>query len=338
MAGMAAGGQTAAVDAEAELVGLINGFQASQAIYVAARLGLPDLMGSIAKSAVELAAETRAHPTTLDRLLRALASIGLFVEHQAGRFALSSMGERLRSGIAGSCAPLALLVGQPKYWQAWGDLLTAVRIGAAEPMSWSDDDARTFDEGMAGDTDRLVQAVLATVDFTRCRHVVDVGCGTSLLLPKILAERSFLSGTMFDRPHTIDRFAATSVIAGLSGRCRTIGGNFFVSVPTAADAYLLNAVLHEWSDAAATDILRTCRKGMTRAARVVIIEHVVGSPNSGAAGAFTDLAMLVTGGGRERTRDEFGAIIANAGLRLASIMPTATPMSIIEAVLEAEER
>jgi hypothetical protein len=313
------------------LVGLINGFQASQAIHVAVWLGLPDLIGPAAKPAAELAAATQTHPTALHRLLRALASIGVFEERDAGCFGLSGVGEWLRSDIAGSHAALALLVGRPHYRQAWGDLLAAVRDGTAGPVARSHDDAQAFDDAMAGDTEQLVRAILAAVDFTHCRHVVDVGCGSNQLLPQILAERPSLRGTMLDRPQIAGRIAAS---AGLSDRCASVGGDFFVSVP-AADVYLLSAVLHEWSDAAATDILRACRRAMDGSARVILIEHVLGSPHSEPVGTFMDLAMLVTNGGRERTREEFAAIIADADLRLTSITPTASHRSIIVAARAA---
>jgi SAM-dependent methyltransferase len=321
------------MSSDADLVRLINGYQASQAIHVAARLGLADLLGSGAQSPAELAAATQTHPDALHRLLRALASIGVLEDREGGRFALAALGHPLHGRAASTCAALALLVGQSGYWQAWAGLLDAVRSGGADLQMRSPEEAQAFDRALAGDAEQRAQALLAGFDLSRCRHVVDVGCGDGLVLARILAARPSLRGTMLDRPQIAVRVAEMLAAAGLSDRCRALGGNFFVDVPAAADAYLLNAVLHEWSDGAAIDILRVCRKAMAPSGRIAIIEHVIGSSNSGSVGAFMDLTMLVANGGRERTREEFATIIAAAGLRLLSITPTTAPVSIIEAAL-----
>jgi hypothetical protein len=183
---------------------------------------------------------------------------------------------------------------------------------------------------MASGTERFAESVIEVCDFGQFHHVVDVGGGDGIFLAKILSSQPRIRGTLFDQPHVSKRAAAILETQGLSSRCEVYGGNFFVSVPQGADAYLLKWILHDWDDTASIDILRSCRKAMKPNSKLLIVEHVVGPPNTSSDGKFMDLTMMVMTGGRERSREEFSALFAEAGLRLSSIIATATPLSVIE--------
>jgi SAM-dependent methyltransferase len=329
----------------ADLLRLINGFQASQAIHVAASLGLADLLGSGPKAAADLAAATKAHPAALYRLMRALASIGLFQEDDDRRFALTPVGEFLRTDVAGTHAPMAQLIGRSNHWAAWGALLSAVRSGVIafdhvhgsgvwEYRAQHPEETRIFDRAMASGAERFAEAVLDVCDFSRFHSVVDVGGGDGMFLAKILAAHPSLHGTVFDQPHVAVKAAISLEALGLSGRCEAIAGDFFVGVPEGGDVYLLKWILHDWDDAAAIDILRSCRRVMKPSARLLAVEHVIGLPNASPDGKFMDLAMMVVTGGRERTEAEFAALLAEAGFQLISVTPTTTPLSIMEGALK----
>jgi hypothetical protein len=332
-------------EARADLLRLINGFHASQAIHVAAALGLADLLGSGPRTTAELAAATKAHPTALYRLMRALASIGVFHEDDDRRFSLTPVGDFLRTDVAGTHAPMAQLVGRPNYWQAWGALLYAVRSGATafdhvhgsgvwEYRAQRPEETFIFDRAMASGTERFAEAVLEVCDFARFHNVIDVGGGDGMFLAKILAAYPSLRGTLFDQPHVTSKAASSLEALGLSGRCHAISGNFFVNVPAGGDVYLLKWILHDWDDTAAIGILRSCHRAMKPSSRLLLVEHVIGSPNASSDGKFMDLGMMVVTGGRERTEDEFATLLAEAGFQLISITPTATLLSLIEGALK----
>jgi hypothetical protein len=328
-------------NARADLFRLINGFQASQAIHVAATLGLADQLRYGPASAAEMACAVGAHPSALHRLMRVLAAVGVVEQRTDDRFALAAMGEYLCGDVKGTCAPMAELMGRPNLWQAWGDLLHTVRTGDTafdhvhgcnvwDYRSRDPEEAGVFDRAMASGTEHFAQAVLAVCDFGRYEHVVDVGGGDGMFLAQILQRHAQIRGTLFDQPLVIAR--ATQPPGAFGGRYRAVGGNFFNGVPEGGDAYLLKWVLHDWGDSACVDILRSCRRAMKRSSRLLVAEYVI-DPDGGAPdGAFMDLMMMVMNGGRERTREEFASIFAAAGFHLASLTRTATPLCMLEGV------
>jgi hypothetical protein len=171
-------------------------------------------------------------------------------------------------------------------------------------------------------------------DFSRFAHIVDVGGGDGTFLANILTAHSRTRATLFDQPQTIARAQSSLASLGLSTRCQTIGGDFFVSVPEGGDAYLLKWILHDWDDTASVDILRACRRAMKPDGALIVFERLIGPPNTASEGKFADLNMLVINGGRERTRDEFAALFGQAGFRLISMTPTPTALCVIEGVPE----
>jgi O-methyltransferase domain/Dimerisation domain len=328
-------------DVSADLSKLLMGFRVSQAIHVAAVLGLADLLASGGRASDELAAATKTHPLALYRLMRALASAGIFRERDHRSFELTAIGELLRSDVVGTQTPMAQLVGRPSYWQAWGDLLHAVRSGETafnhvhgadvwEYRASHAQEGEVFDRAMAALTDRFAAAVTEVCDFDRFINVVDIGGGDGTFLAKILTTHPRVHATLLDQPHVIARAAASFESLMLSSRCRAVGGDFFVSVPEGGDVYLMKSILHDWDDVASIEILRACRDAMKPTSRLLVLEHVIGPPNIGPEGMFADLHMLVLTGGRERTPDEFAALFDQSGFRLVSVTPTSTPLSVIE--------
>ena len=314
---------------------LVNGYRVSQAISVAARLGLADLLAAGSRTADELAAESDADPDTLYRLLRALAGAGVLHEDDERRFALTELGYDLRSDSPTSVAGWAAFVGRPSHWQAWGDLLHSVRTGenafahvhGADVWAYRTEhpeEGAIFDRAMTDLTRRINAAILDAYDFSRFDTVVDVGGGQGALLSALLDANPGMNGVLFDQPQVV---AAVSS----SDRLRVVGGSFFESVPENGDAYVLKWIIHDWEDEEAVAILRTCRNAMRDGAVMLLIERVVGKPNEDLATKLSDLNMLVSAGGRERTTEEFATILAAARLELNSVAG-GNPTAVIEAV------
>jgi SAM-dependent methyltransferase len=331
--------------ARAPLLELILGFQVSHAINVAATLGVADILASGPMTSAQLAMATQTHPEALYRLVRALAAVGVLNEDAERGFSLTPVGAHLRRDIAGSCAPMAELMGLRSFWTAWGDLAYAVRTGNTafdhvhgrgvwEYRAQHPEEAELFDRAMAARSEQTTDAVLAACDFGRFDHVVDVGGGDGTFLARILATHPHVRGTLFDQPATATRAEPLLVSLGLAERCGAVGGNFFVVVPEGGDAYVLKNILHDWDDTAAVGILASCRRAMKPGARLIVLEHVIGPPNEAARGKFLDLHMLVMNGGRERSQEEFATLLARAGFRLTSVTPASAPISVIDGVPE----
>lgn len=333
-------------DPRTNLLRLISGFQVSQAINVAATLGLADALREGPRTASALARATGTHPDALHRLLRVLAAVGVLQPDGDHAYALSAMGEFLRRDAKGTCAPMAELFNRTNVWNAWGDLLNTIRTGdtAFDRVHGCNvwdyrvqhrEEAVIFDRAMASGTARLSQAILDIGEFGRFAHVVDVGGGDGMFLANILERHPSVHGTLFDQPEVIARAIPALCGKSYESRLDVSDGNFFDSVPAGGDAYLLKWILHDWSDTAAVDILRSCRRSMTPNSRLLVAEYIIGPGYASPEGELMDLTMMVMNGGRERTPDEFAAIFATAGFRLLSVTRTATPLCLIEGVLQS---
>jgi O-methyltransferase/methyltransferase family protein len=320
---------------------LVAGYQVTQAIHVAATLGIADLLADGPRTSDELARATAAHTDALYRLLRALASVGVLHEEDGRRFTLTPLGEGLRSEAPDSLAGWAAFVGRPYYWSAWSSLEHSVRTGENafravhgtdvwEYRSQRTDESAIFDRAMMALTRGVNRSVLDAYDFGRFATVVDVGGGNGTLLAALLAEYPQLHGVLFDQPHVVA--GAPEVFADVAERCQVVGGSFFEAVPAGGDAYVLKSIVHDWEDAEATAILRVCRVAMAAGAALLVIERELGPPNEAPEAKFGDLNMLVAPGGRERTLAEYGRLFADAGFERGSATPTASGVTVIEAV------
>jgi O-methyltransferase domain/Dimerisation domain len=318
---------------------MATAYWTSQAIYVAAKLGIADLLANGPQSCAALAAATRSDSESLFRLMRALASAGVLSQAGKDQFALSRLAEPLRSDVPGSLREIVITIGEIHY-QACGELLHSVRTGSPafnqvfgaslfDYLQQNADACDAFDRGMTNVASLLAHAILLAYDFSGISSIIDVGGGEGELLRRILALNPKMTGIVFDLPNAIQ-----SMMCAQSDRtrCSYVAGNFFESVPEGADAYLMCSVVHDWDDGRAVTVLRKCRKAMASNGRVLIVDMIVPETESASFSKLLDLNMMVMTGGRERTKAEFSALLNAADYRLTRIIPTMAPQSIIEAV------
>ena len=204
----------------------------------------------------------------------------------------------------------------------------------AVPRQLHPEDAKTFDEAMANMTEAAIGPILGAYDFSSFRTVVDIGGGDASLLAAILGKHPGVKGVLFDMPRVTPKARRRIEAAGLAKRCEIVSGDFFESVPADGDAYILKAVIHDWDDERAATILGNCLRAMAENGRLLLIEAVIPPGNSPFFHKFMDLNMMVMTGGRERTADEYGALLKSAGFKLTRIVPTSSELSVIEAVRE----
>jgi O-methyltransferase/methyltransferase family protein len=329
-------------DPSSQLFALINGFQVSQAISIMTTLGIPDILRGGSQDYVNLAEITRTHPRSLYRLLRALAAIGILNEDENGRFSLTPLGQPLRSDVASSQSAWACLLGRPMYHRAWSGLIDGIRTGEiafdkAHGMSVWDfraqhpDETAAFDSAMGAIASQIADAVLAAYDFSQYGTIADVGGGQGSFITKILQTYPTARGILFDQAHVVVHADNRLIDAGVADRCEVVGGDFFQSVPKNADLYILKWILHDWNDDDAIAILKSCRRAIGNSGKVIVVEYLIGDRNIGLEGKLMDLNMMVVTGGVERTREEYAIIFQAAGFRLAAVVPTKSPIVVIEA-------
>ena len=321
---------------------MISGFWISRAICVTSELGIPDQLKNGPRSAADLAAATNTHAPSLYRVLRALVSVGVFGETEDGQFTLTPLSETLQTGVPGSIRSFAISELGGEHYDAWRDLMQSVKTGeiAFDHVFGMDiwaffqknaENARIFNDSMSGMTAATNEAILSRYDFSGIRKIVDVGGGHGGLITHILQKHPDMKGVLFDAPSVIEGAKARIQDAGLSDRCEAQGGDFFQSVPAGGDAYILKWIIHDWNDERATTILRNCRNAITSDGRLLLVDVVIPSNREPHFGKFIDLNMLVMTGGLERTEDEFRKLLDASGFRLARVINTESPISIVEA-------
>ena len=326
----------------AVVLGLATGFWVSQALYVAAKAGIADLLAGGAKSAEELGRESDLHPRSLHRVLRLLASFGVFAEIEQSRFQNTQASRLLETGNAGSLRSFIIMAGEEECWRSWGDLLYSVKTGKPAfdhvfgiPIFqyWSarPERGRIFDQAMASRSAAETSAVLAVYDFSDAKSLMDIGGGSGALLNAILKKFPQLQGNLFDVPSVIERARNTACEHVMRGQLTFHEGDFFAAVPGGADIYLLKHIIHDWEDDRARDILRSCREAMRPDSRLLVIETVIPDGNSPSFAKSLDLHMLVWPGGRERTEGEYRGLFKSARLSLRKVIPTRSSVIIMEA-------
>lgn len=322
----------------------ITGYWISQLVFVAAKLHLADALAGGPRTVAALAKKVGADPDALRRVLRALASVGIFAETANGRFRLTPLAATLRGDVAGSLQPFASMMVEGYNWVAWQDLLGGVRSGALpfdrvhgkpifDYLREHPEDDHIFSASMASISGPENDAVARAVDFGRFHTLVDVGGAHGHLLAAILGRHRRLRGILFDQPQVVAGAADSGFITApkLAGRITVHSGSFFNEVPAGADAYLMKYIIHDWNDEQCTRILAHCRHAMAPGGRVFVAEHVIRPGNAADWGKMLDINMLVLTGGRERTKEEFAALFARAGLRLRRVHKTAAALSVLEA-------
>jgi ubiquinone/menaquinone biosynthesis C-methylase UbiE len=321
---------------------MATGYWISQAIYVAAKLGIADLLKDGPQSCVALAVATGSDAPSLFRLLRALSSVGIFSQLGKDCFALSRLAESLRADSPASLRAMVITIGEIHY-QACGNLLHSVQTGCSafdntfgaslfDYLRQNVGAADAFNQGMANVASILAYAVLMAYDFAGISSIVDVGGGCGTLLEKILEFNPDMRGTVFDTASTIEGARQQLCNKAWGSRCSYVSGDFFTLVPQGATAYLLSGVIHDWDDDRAIRILKNCRRAMTRNSRLLLVEMVVPDNGVNCFSKLLDLNMLVMTGGRERTETEFRTVLDASGYKVTKIISTMAPQSVIEAV------
>ncbi|CCV07281.1 conserved hypothetical protein [Mesorhizobium metallidurans STM 2683] len=324
-----------------ELIRMVNEYRVSQAISVAATLGIADHIKDGKRSATELASLTDTHPRALYRLMRALAAAGLFHEGEDELFSLTPLGGALRSDAEYSAAPWAAFVGRPYYRQAWSELLYSIQTGKNafhhthgkgvwEYRAEHPEESAIFDRAMAANSRGAAAAILAAYDFSPFPIIMDVGGGQGSLLAEVLAATPGSRGILFDQPHVVVRAASVMAAKGVADRCEIVGGDFFAALPARADAVLLKWILHDWDDETNVAILKNCRRAIHDGGKLLVFEAVLAPPNQGANAKFSDLNMLVAPDGQERTAEEFKSLLAKGGFEVTEIVEAGPRISIVE--------
>jgi hypothetical protein len=334
------------------LLRLARIFQVSQAVYVAAQLGLADQLVDGPQTAEELARETGTHAPSLNRLLRVLAAFGIVQEVAPSRVALTSLGACLRTDAPNSVRDAVLSSANQHDWHLWGDLLHCVQTSESA-MSHLFGTPNMFDyyvqhpevgamnqAGFAAYGRIVAHAVVAAYDFSASGTLVDVGGGQGQLLATILGAYPTLHGVLFDQPSVVAHAEPVLERMGVAERCAVVAGDFFAEVPGGGDTYLLSRVIHDWEDADARTILENCHRAMLPQSRLLLVERVLPDHiNPGVAAqeqTLADLTMLVMTGGHERTEGQYRALFEATGFTLASLNPTQTSFSVVQGVRRAE--
>jgi len=326
-----------------KVVQMGRAFIVSRTVYAAAKLALADHLATGPKSAAELAGPMQVHAPSLHRLMRTLASLGVLTERPEQRFALTAVGEALKTDAPGAARSSVLYVGNPAAQRGWDLLVYSVQTGKtgfekANGMALFDylaghpEDASLFSEMMVAIHNQEPPAVAAAYDFSPFRTIVDVGGATGNMLAAILGAHPEPRGILFDRPHVVKDAPALLQSRGVSERVSIEGGDFFERVPNGADAYLLSHIIHDWTENQSLAILANLRKAMTPTSRLLIVEMVLTAGDSPHPGKMLDITMLSQTGGEERSEAEYGALLNKAGFRLTRVIPTASAASIVEAV------
>jgi len=323
---------------------MVIGKWISQALGTIVEIGVPNQLAKGARRCRDIARQAAVSEDGLYRLLRALASVGVFAESADRRFRLTGMGQLLRSDHPESLAGYARFTAHGITWRPWGQLSYSVKTGMPafdhvfntsifEHLSRNPEVAAVFDEAMTSISAMEARATSDAYDFKRVETLMDVAGGHGLLLASVLRRHKTMRGVLFDLPHVAAGAAATFTRLGITGRVRVESGDFFKELPSGADAIIMKHIVHDWDDDSATRILQACHQALGTRGKVLIVDPVVPPSNRPHYGKLLDLEMLVlTPRGRERTKAEFAKLLRGAGFRLSRVITTKGPLSIVEAV------
>lgn len=321
---------------------LITGKWRSQAVCVAAELGIADILKDGPRSTPEIAKAVGASEDAIYRLLRALASLKLFSSLPERCFALTPLGQYLRSDAPGSLRGFARFAGHHVTWRPWGELAYSVKsgkpavdhvfgVGIFEYMEQHPEVAAVVNDAMTAVTAAQAAAVVEAYNFSSIGALVDVGGGHGLLLATILKANPGMRGTLFELSHAVEGARRFFQQEALGDRCVVIAGDFFAAVPPGGDAYIMKLVIHDWDDERAIRILRNCHRAMRPGSKLLVVDRVIAPGDEADPAKFGDLEMLVlTRGGRERTELEFKELYGQAGFDFVRVVATKGPISVIE--------
>jgi hypothetical protein len=315
----------------------------SAVVYAAAKLGIADHLAAGPRSAVELAGPTGTHAPTLHRLMRTLAGLGILTERDGQQFALTPLGEALKTGAPGAARATLLAFCGPAFWHSWEEIIYSLQTGKTafekafgmpmfDYLAQHPEEASYFSEAMVGFHGTEPPAVAGAYDFAGVTTVVDVGGATGNMLAAILSRHPTLRGVLFDRPHVVGDAPALLEARGVSSRVTIEAGDFFEHVPPGGDAYLLSHIIHDWNEAQCLTILGHCRRVIKPDGRLLIVETVLPAGDTPHQGKMQDMVMLALPGGQERTEAEYESLLGKAGFRLTRVVPTESVVSVVEAV------
>lgn len=329
--------------AQVKLMQMSMGFTVTFLLRAAAQLCLADHLAESPKTAEQLAAINNTHAPALYRLLRTLASNGIFSEDEVHRFSLTPLAEPLRSNVPGSVRTSILSITGDLFILPWSKLLYSVQTGKPsfdkhfgvpffDHLTGDPEEASMFADLLIGVNSADAPAVAAAYDFSSYANVADIGGATGHILATVLASHPGPRGTLFDLAH--NQSAATELIQsrGMAERITFVSGSFFESIPTGCDLYMLSHVIHDWSEEQCLIILANCHRAMSPGSRLLIIEMVLPEGNAFHPGKVLDISMLTLAGGQERTEPEYRTLLEKAGFKINRVIPTNSPVSIVEAM------
>lgn len=328
-----------------ELLQMADAFIVNRCLGAVAKLGVADLLAVEPKSVAELATELKVNESALCRVLRALASVGVFEETGSRVFGNNRVSHFLRSDVPGSLRARFVFGWSEFVYAPYGEILYSIETGQPasikvhgmgdfEYLQQHPEQARIFDDAMTGMSAAVGPAVAVAYDFGRWGSVMDVGGGNGMLLASILRAHPKLRGVLADLPHVLERARERGFLSGeLEARAAMQPCDFFREVPSGCRAYVMKSVIHDWDDEKAHKILSNCRRAVPNDGALLLVEFGLAEGNEPSPGKLVDVAMLVLTGGKERTTDEYRELLGGAGFRLNRAVPTPTGMIVIEALL-----
>ncbi len=324
----------------AQFMKFIVGKWISKPIYAAAELGIADILTEGSKSIEELAQITQSHSPSLYRMMRALASVGIFFETEGKRFELTPMAEYLKTGAMRS---IALMFNSDWSDKAWRYFLDRIKTGDTAfdkahgmPVSdWLEKNPRAaevFNEANAIKAANSHRAIVDVYNFSGINTLTDVGGGLGALMAEILIVNPLMNGIVADIPSVIQKARKIIRSRGLENRCQAVECDFFNEIPAGSDVYLMSNILHDWQDEQCHIILTNCHRAMKTGSKLLVVEMIIPPGNEPSVAKLLDLEMLVTTGGRERTEAEFKNLFESSGFKLSRIIPTKDGVCVIEGI------
>lgn len=330
------------IPVQAQMLQFITNFWTSRAVYIAAKLGIADLLKSGPRTVEELAQETETDASSLYRIMRALTSIGLFKNGTGRQFALTPLSETLVTDAPGSVRWFLISELGQEHYPAWGNLMHSVKTGEIAFDSFfgmncwkyfaqNPEEAAVFNDSMSGMTAAANDAIMSLYDFSNFKTVVDIGGGHGGLITTILKANPEAKGILFDSPQVVGGAKPKLEQAGVADRCEVVSGDFFAAVPAGGDAYVMKWIIHDWEDEKAITILKNVRAQIQPEGRLIIVDCIVPEGDEPHFAKTFDLNMMVMTGGKERTAAEFEKLVSAAGFKLLQVIPTELPTGIVVA-------
>ena len=327
-----------------QVLQVATGYMASSCLYAAITLNVAGHLKDGPLTMAELAKTTGSNEDALYRVLRLLASLGIFDEVSPRKFALTPAADLLRADVPGSLRGMAVFLPDPLHYRVYGDVMHSLSTGSPAAdftlgmpiFQYLEKDqaySQVFNDAMTAMSAPVAVAAIEVYDFSGIGLLVDVAGGHGEVLMSILRACPSVKGIVADLAHVVEGARSRIASAGLSDRMQAVACDFFQSVPAGGDAYIMKHIIHDWDDARASTILKNIATAMgTKKGKVILLESVIADGNTPDFGKFIDIEMLLFPGGRERTANEFTSLFERSGFHMTKIVPTKSPLSVIEAV------